>query len=158
MGNLNKELGSLFKRYITRKETEARQPIVFRTSDYYKNLWGNNDKKPYLGTIFFYEWSDISRLPTRYFSLSLFEKFLSECDLCLEPHQRDIILNLPQSFISCKKGCKELIVRGSYDSLKSAMLREGTTLILPTVPVPCPASRIALPPMYHHEGSEQWYQ
>jgi hypothetical protein len=156
MGNLNKELGTLFKRYLIRKEEEAKKPTVFHNANYYKGVWG--DKNTFNGTIFFYEWSDIGRTPIRYFSLSLFEKFLSDCDLYLEPHQRDIILNLPKSYITCKHGSKQLIVRGTYDGLKSTMARAGSSeTLLPAVPVGVPGSTLRLPPMYQHGGGEQWY-
>ena len=119
--NRSKDLKSLFKAYMVRKEEESSKPYSYRTREYYNNTFQN---KQFSGVIFFYEWSDITRSPLRYFSLSLFEKYLTDSNIELEPWQKDVINNLGEVFITCKPGKKELLIRNSYDGLKSSMARE----------------------------------
>jgi hypothetical protein len=151
MGNLNKELGTLFKRYLIRKEEEAKKPTVFHNANYYKGVWG--DKNTFNGTIFFYEWSDITRIPIKYFSLSLFEKFLADCDLELEPWQRDMIPSLGDVYITCKANSKELLIRSSYDALKAAVACKSVTQLYLPPTKPDDANKLRLSPMY----KEQYY-
>lgn len=131
MANKSKDLRKLFKAYMVRKEEESSRPTYYnhtalggRNQQYYNDTFQGN--KVFHGVIFFYEWSDITRDPVRYFSIPLFEKFLNESELELEPFQKDILLNLQQCFISCKPGCKDLVIRATYDGLKSTMARYYT--------------------------------
>jgi hypothetical protein len=105
------------------------------------------------GTIFFYEWSDITRIPIKYFSLSLFEKFLADCDLELEPWQRDMIPSLGDVYITCKANSKELLIRSSYDALKAAVACKSVTQLYLPPTKPDDANKLRLSPMY----KEQYY-
>ena len=122
--NRSKDLVILFKAYMARKEREHSY-TSYRSDSYYNNLFNSGNNVSFKGVIFFYEWSDVSREPIRYFSLSLFEKFLSESGLMLEPWQRDFIKRLDSVYITCRPGGKELIVRNGYDYLKQAVLDYG---------------------------------
>jgi hypothetical protein len=122
--NRSKDLRKLFKTYMARKEEESRRPVSYnygRSQQYYNDTFRGTET--FHGVIFFYEWSDVTNNPLRYFSLSLFEKFLTESDIELEAWQRDVILNLQQVYIACMPGKKELVVRSSYEALKLAMTR-----------------------------------
>jgi hypothetical protein len=92
-----------------------------RSQQYYNETFQGTET--FHGVIFFYEWSDVTRQPIRYFSLPLFEKFLTESGLELEPWQKDVILNLQQVYITCSPGEKLLLVRSSYDALKATVAR-----------------------------------
>lgn len=132
--NRSKDLRKLFKTYMARKEEESRRPVNYhyaRSQEYYNDTFRGTEI--FHGVIFFYEWSDVTRQPIRYFSLPLFEKFLTESGLELEPWQRDVILNLQQVYITCSPGEKLLLVRSSYDSLKATVARgnnQATQLVL----------------------------
>ena len=173
MVNKSKDLRKLFKAYMARKEEESSRPSYYnhnpigrRTQEYYNSTFQPNTT--FHGVIFFYEWSDITRDPVRYFSIPLFEKFLAESELELEPYQKDIMMNLQQCFICCKPGCKDLVVRGSYDALKGVMGRLYTNTKEEDVnkpplmlPGPCnPMSMqhqgVTISPMYNNEDRFFW--
>ncbi len=131
--NRSKDLRKLFKTYMARKEEESKRPVNYhygRSQEYYNEAF--RDKQTFHGVIFFYEWSDITRDPIRYFSIPLFEKFLAESELVLEAWQRDVILNLQQVFITCRPGTRELVVRSTYDGLKLAIVRSEDSYSFPT--------------------------
>lgn len=117
--NKSRELNKLFKAYMARKEDESK-----------------NQSKRHCNflpiTIFFYEWSDITRKPLRYFSLSLFEKFLSDSGIVFEDWQRDMIPCLGDVYITCKPNSKDLLIRCSYEALKAALnLPSDSQLYIP---------------------------
>jgi hypothetical protein len=173
MVNKSKDLRKLFKAYMVRKEEESRRPTYYshsalggRNQEYYNNTFQANTT--FHGVIFFYEWSDITRDPVRYFSIPLFEKFLTESNLELEPYQKDIMLNLQQCFISCKPGCKDLVIRASYDALKGAMgrlyantneqeiNRQPLMLPAPYNPMSMQHEGIRISPMYNEDSFGHW--
>ncbi len=127
--NRSKDLKKLFKAYMVRKEEENRKPASYvGLQGCYNSIFRGGDV--FHGVIFFYEWSDITRVPIRYFSIPLFEKFLSESNIELLPWQKDIIMNLPKSYITCRPGCSELAIRSSYEALSSS-IGGGSSLIVP---------------------------
>ena len=154
--NRSKDLRKLFKAYMVRKEEESNRPVTYRygrSQQYYNETFRGTET--FHGVIFFYEWSDITRQPVRYFSLALFEKFLTESELALEAWQKDVMLNLQEVYITCKPGSKELIVRGSYEALKISIVRQPNQQL--TIPFTPPTSGIdnimRMSPMYR----EQYY-
>ena len=156
--NRSKDLRKLFKTYMARKEEESRKPVNNyhnERQEYYNNTFQAN--KTFHGVIFFYEWSDVTRQPIRYFSVPLFEKFLTESNLALEPWQKDVLLCLQQAFITCKPGTRELLVRSTYDGLKLATVRSEsnmpTQLCLPFTPDENAKDAMRMSPMY----KEQYY-
>ena len=156
--NRSKDLRKLFKTYMARKEEESRRPVNYhygRSQQYYNETFQGTET--FHGVIFFYEWSDVTRQPIRYFSIPLFEKFLTESNLALEPWQKDVLLCLQQAFITCKPGTKELLVRSTYDSLKLATVRGEsnmpTQLCLPFTPDENVRDVMRMSPMYR----EQYY-
>ena len=157
--NRSKDLAILFKAYMARKERECSY-TSYRSDSYYNNLFNDGNNISFKGVIFFYEWSDVSRTPIRYFSLSLFEKFLSESGLMLEPWQRDFIKRLDTAYITCRPGGRELIVRNGYDYLKQAVLdydKDKKTTALALLPninnAPVVGNNMRMSPMY----KEQYY-
>lgn len=99
MMNRSKELVSLFRRYLIDKNTKKAKPI----------------------DIYFYEWSNVYSSPLHYFRVEPFSDFLKRSDIGLKPHHRAMIANLGTVFATCKKGTKDLIMRGDYYGLIAAM-------------------------------------
>ena len=93
MANLNKELKKLFFATLKRKAEEASRrtsptyggggycggmmpPVTHRPTTYQPNLFSQTDG---VGCIYFYEWSDTTRIPKSYYTLKAFEAFLNDC-------------------------------------------------------------------------------
>jgi hypothetical protein len=165
MANLSKDLKNIFNKYLERKEKERLHPTVSQP-----NLFGGN--RGYTGIIYFYEWSDVTRTPKSFYSLEKFEDFLESCNICLMGYQREIINNIHNPYVTCKKGTKELLIKVSYDALKNAVniptpevnnfMAKGSEDKEPyQVAVTRPP--IQRPPMYEPEGrwqdenEFQWY-
>lgn len=138
MANLNKELKKLFFKSLARQERDKYQPRVLgtpRRSPMYPSqrlLFSGQDNDK-IGIIFFYEWSDVSGTPKTFYTLAAFEKFLNECEIYLLGWQREVLSNIHNPYVACKKGEKDLVIKNSYDKLKEA-LTEGSTSIKPPFP------------------------
>jgi hypothetical protein len=130
--NRRKDLVKLFKAYMNRKENEHSSYNYVGYQSYYSGTLSNT-RKVFSGIIYFYEWSDINRVPLKYFSLPLFEKFLFESGLELQCWQREVIYNATTVYITCVPGEKKLIVKGSYDSLKLWLAQNQSSLKLPVI-------------------------
>jgi hypothetical protein len=120
MANLNKQLKKLFHDYLNRKENERLHPNV-EHKPYQPKLFSGE----FTGVIYFYEWSDATRTPKTFYQLEKFEDFLEQCNIYLLGWQREIIKNMHNPYISCKKGEKELIIKVSYEALKAALLDDS---------------------------------
>ena len=128
MGNINKDiLWSLFRSYLIRKEKESNVPCTS-----YGGRCGGigtaQDYTGYNGMIYFYEWSDVTRTPRSFYTLKKFEEFLSESEIFMLGYQREIIKNMHNPYITCRKGTKELIIKVSYEALKSAVNLESSSM------------------------------
>ena len=117
--NRSKDLKDLFRKSLKRKATEV---TVYRASDYRKH--GTYEKEIDFGNkirIYFYEWSDINRVPRTFDDMVSLEDYLRACGIFLHLYQRDIINNCGTVYMTCYKGTKELNVRGSYGKLMESM-------------------------------------
>jgi hypothetical protein len=171
MANLNKQLKPLFDAYLKRLADERTRPTVRSGANNYREGSLFNGHREFTGVIYFYEWSDVSRQPKTFYTMEKFEDFLESCNICMMGYQREIINNMHNPYITCKKGTKELIIKVTYDALKSAV-----TIPSPTdnfmakgsedkVPYQVAVTRppIQRPPMYEPEGrwqdenEFQWY-
>jgi hypothetical protein len=119
MANLSKDLKSIFNKYLERKEREKYQP---RKESYFQPTLFSGGESQFTGIIYFYEWSDITRQPKVFYTLEKFEDFLEQCNIYLLGWQREVIRNMHNPYISCKKGEKELLIKVSYEQLKAALL------------------------------------
>lgn len=170
MSNLNKQLKGLFHNYLNRLEEEKNKPII---RNYHQPSLFDNE---FHGIIYFYEWSDVTRPPKSFYTLKKFEEFLDSSGIYILGYQREIIKNMRNPYITCKKGSKELIIKVSYEALKSAVNIPSTSLpsIRPNfmamgsedkVPYQVAVTRppIQRPTMYEPEGrwedenEFQWY-
>lgn len=121
--NKSKELKELFCAMTTRKAKERSS-----VTPVYGNSYCNEKSAAYAraianGTfkVHFYEWSDISRQPRTFRSLGSFLKFLRECDIPILYWEENLIRSLVESYVTCKKGSKTLVIRGRYEQLVAAM-------------------------------------
>ena len=177
MGNINKDiLWSLFRSYLIRKEKESNVPCTS-----YGGRCGGistaQDYTGYKGMIYFYEWSDINRSPITFYSITAFVEFLDRCGIFIPPFQKDMLRNLDRAYVICKKGKKDLLIRGTRPGLLEALGRDDAPGVsihdLPTrpnpmaqpvspqlrlpYPVSCTYPPGRMPPMYANQGRpEEW--
>lgn len=130
----NNKLFTIFREYMVRKKKEGYSSRV-KSSVY----------KP----IKFYEWSDVNRPPITFYGLKTFVKFLDRCGITLYDYQKGLISSMSTPHVTCEKGKKSLLIRGSYEVLKEAV--EGTSVVNP---INFPNQVPLLPPVYGHGGYE----
>ena len=122
MANLSKDLKNIFNKYLERKEREKYQP---RKESYFQpTLFSGGGE--FKGVIYFYEWSDVTRTPRSFYSLEKFEDFLESCNIYLVGYQREILKNMRNPYVACKRGTKELIIKVTYEALKGALNAESS--------------------------------
>lgn len=105
--NRSKDLRSLFKSYILNK---GKRVTSYGVSS------SRGDVK-----IYFYEWSNPTRVPREFKDMESFEGFLRSSSIFIRLFERDIIHNLREVWVSCYKGTKNLCIRGSYRGLVNSM-------------------------------------
>lgn len=116
--NRSKDLRDLFRKSLKRKlEVVTYRPSDYRRHDIYEGEISFADKIK----VYFYEWSDITRVPRTFDDLGSLEDYLKACGMYLQLYQRDIINNCGTVYMTCYKGTKELNVRGSYGKLIDSM-------------------------------------
>lgn len=79
----------------------------------------------YKTRIYFYELSDLNRIPLCFTSVDQFKAFLSNNGLSIDFRQEMIIRNLGTVYASCYEGIKDINLRGSYKNLKDSMKEKG---------------------------------
>lgn len=150
--NLNKELRGLFFKWLERLEYErthrVNSHVGYRPSPSYQPAclnFGNDDEIE--GVIYFYEWSNARTAPRTFYTLKAFENFLDRCGIYVPSYQWELIRNIPNPYVACKKDCKELIIKINWDSLKSALEEDNSSSKGSEDREPY-AVRITRPPMY----------
>jgi len=113
MANLSKNLKDLFHASLRRSSSNTFYHRPSSSTDS-----GSNG----VNVIYFYEWSDATRMPRTFYTLDAFDSFMRDCGIYLQTFHREILRHLPKSFVACKKGEKTLIIRVDYDSLKKDLL------------------------------------
>lgn len=132
--NLNKQLRELFFKWLERIEYERTHRYTPPCHSYVPSNqgytprqerinFGNDDEID--GVIYFYEWSRATAIPKTFYTLKAFEAFLDNSGIYVPSYQWEIIKNIHTPYVACKKGSKELIIKVSWDALKSA-LEEGS--------------------------------
>ena len=123
--NRSKDLRKLFRESLINSRSVGgtypsngiyNSPMYRRGNNYPNEVVFGKDTR-----IYFYEWSDINKVPKSFFTLSAFESFIRDCGITLELYQREIINNLGTVYITCYRNSKELNIRSSYKSLMDAM-------------------------------------
>lgn len=74
----------------------------------------------FTGKIHFYEWSNPNSSPRIYYSITRFITFLGTCNIKLERFELELLLNLTESYVTCIRGKRELIIRNSWGLLKNS--------------------------------------
>jgi hypothetical protein len=108
---------------LERKEREKYQP---RKESYFQPTLFSGGESQFTGIIYFYEWSDITRQPKVFYTLEKFEDFLESCNIYLVGYQREILKNMRNPYVACKRGTKELIIKVTYEALKGALNAESS--------------------------------
>ena len=128
------KLFTIFREYMVRKEKEGSiseiKPSVYKS-------------------IKFYEWSDVNRPPITFYGIDSFIRFLDRCGITLYGYQKGLIASMSTPHITCEKGKKTLLIRGSYEVLKEAV-KDSSVVDSITFPNQVPL----LPPVYGHGGYE----
>ena len=121
--NRSKDLRNLFRESL--KNKRIRSTDYRGTTTQYANAVSNGYGRIIeFGKsikIYFYEWSDIYRVPITFNDIKSFEDYLKSCGIYMQLYQRDIIINCGTAYATCYKGSKELNLRGSYDNLQNSM-------------------------------------
>ena len=150
MANISKDLSKLFKDYILRSAEERKRGIVNHANNFYSPLGCrshfnggmtmsqcHDSDNEFRGVIYFYEWSDVSRMPQTFFTVDAFKRFLSVSGIELKGYEAEIIKALHVPFITCKKGCKDLIIKDTLKDLREELNKcsSGNTTngVVPTV-------------------------
>jgi hypothetical protein len=141
MANLNKELKKLFFATLKRKAEEASRrtsptyggggycggmmpPVTHRPTTYQSNLFSQTDG---VGCIYFYEWSDTTRIPKSYYTLKAFEAFLNDCHIYLASWQREVLSHMKHSYVACKRGERDIIIKGTFPELSKELNKPKAT-------------------------------
>lgn len=168
--NLSGQLYEFFRLYLIRKEKERLAPRTYSYPGYRCSSWmQETENEKYEGVILFYEWSDVNRAPTMFYTIPAFDAWLRRNDIFMPPFQKDIIKSLDRAHITCKKGTHDLLIRASKPMLEEALKRADAPAIgldviqhqkmTITPPLCLPAatgSQTRMPPMYNGHP-EDWY-
>lgn len=125
--NINNRLRELFFTWLAHRydnEQTHRYDSTYHRPPYQQRL--NFADEEIDGIIYFYEWSDVHRPPTTYFTLRAFENFLDKSGIYVPSYQWELIKHIHNPYIACMKGGKELIIKTSYDGLKNALEWEAS--------------------------------
>lgn len=126
MANISNRLKDLFHKYLIHLGEANKNSSVHHNPYYgcchspYRHHLNILNKNDFNGIIYFYEWSDSNRSPKTFYSLDSFERFLNISNIYLASYQRELIINIPSSYISCKKN-GSLIIKCNYESLNKAL-------------------------------------
>lgn len=117
--NISKDLRRLFRESLKHKNISV---VDYRGSSTQHNVLSFADTQ---FKIYFYEWSDIYRVPRTFNDIESFNEYLKKCGIYMQLYQREIIYNCKTVYATCYKGTKELNLRGSYAILQDSMKEKG---------------------------------
>ena len=125
--NLNKQLRELFFKWLERLEYERTHRVISHRPPSYtphqeRINFGDDDE--IIGCIYFYEWSNATAIPRTFYTLKTFENFLDRSGIYVPSYQWELIRNIRNPYVACKKDCKELLIKISWDALKEALEEE----------------------------------
>ena len=121
------------------EEYETRQRLAKEWQDAHPNLfkytyasYHNKDSMNYdygpTCKIHFYEWSDIHREPIQFANFTRLYAFLDECGLFITSDDNSRIRSMAACYITCKPGCKDLIVCPTYEGLSCEFKKVQDTI------------------------------
>jgi len=124
MSNLNKQLKDLFFKTIQRVEEERKHSNAYNYHPPYQQHIVFDDDDDIRGLIYFYEWSNCDNAPRTYYTLKAFKNFLDRSGIYVPSYQMELIKNIMNPHIACRKDGKELIIKPNKESLKHALENE----------------------------------
>ena len=143
--NRSKDLRALFRQSLI-NERNRPKPNYVKRSPMYGGYQGSN----FVGgvhripsqygddsvQIYFYEWSDPTKPPRKFYQLDSFDNFLKSSGIYMEFYQREIIKNLGTVYITCYTGTKNLNIRSSYKNLLDALHEHDAKRLMPKIQQP----------------------
>lgn len=144
--NKKGELQTLFNKYRQRKKDESTRPYVQpcnmgeQRSTHFQENSGTS-------IVYFFEWSDIHREPKRFLSLEEFIQFMMECGIYLNIYEKELIINWRLAYITCKSGCKDLLIAPNYEKLRDSVIESEKNGRKTNEPYNVQCTR---PPIYNH--------
>lgn len=118
IGNKRNLLCGIIESYLdTPSKTVVMYPHVGigSTNKYYLN-----------GIIHFFEWSDLYRAPTLFYTFESFLRFLKNSSITINEFERNLILSTYNPYITCERNKAKLIIRNNSADLKLALDRASS--------------------------------
>ncbi len=156
--NRSKDLRDLFRQSLIRKRTEVgcRVSPMYNASTFKSHIANARSGNGIM--VYFYEWSDIHRVPKIFRDMKELECFLRASGIYMELYQKEIVANLATVYMTCYKGTNNLNVRSTYAALVDSMKAYANVGggqkrdITPMLPFKENPSAIRKPPMIEPEG------
>lgn len=110
IGNKRNLLCGIIESYLdTPSKTVVMYPHISTTNSYLK------------GIIHFFEWSDLYRTPTLFYTFESFLRFLKNSSITINEYERNLILSTYNPYITCERNKAKLIIRDNSADLKLAL-------------------------------------
>ena len=90
----------------------------------YPNI--STSKSSLNGIIRFFEWSDLYRTPTLFYTFESFLRFLKNSSITINEFERNLILSTYNPYITCERNKAKLIIRNNSADLKLALDRASS--------------------------------
>ena len=90
----------------------------------YPNI--NTSNSSLNGIIRFFEWSDLYRTPTLFYTFESFLRFLKNSSITINEFERNLILSTYNPYITCERNKAKLIIRNNSADLKLALDRASS--------------------------------
>ena len=78
------------------------------------------------GIIRFFEWSDLYRTPTLFYTFESFLRFLKNSSITINEFERNLILSTYNPYITCERNKAKLIIRNNSADLTLALDRTSS--------------------------------
>ena len=115
IGNKRNLLCGIIESYLdTPSKTVIMYPHISTTNSYLK------------GIIHFFEWSDLYRTPTLFYTFESFLRFLKNSSITINEFERNLILSTYNPYITCERNKAKLIIRDNSADLKLALDRASS--------------------------------
>ena len=110
IGNKRNLLCGIIESYLdTPSKTVVMYPHISTTNSYLK------------GIIHFFEWSDLYRTPTLFYTFESFLRFLKNSSITINEFEKNLILSTYNPYITCERNKAKLIIRDNSADLKLAL-------------------------------------
>ena len=110
-----------FNEHLKEHKTTYSYNGVYRNPYCFNGFNRNSGIKSDLRQIWFYEFSDTTRLPRKFEKVSDFIEWAKSYDLYISAYVKEEMESSEYNYVSCYNGCKTVIVRHKFDDLKAAL-------------------------------------